>query len=67
MILYDKAVKADPFGPGAVVSLVKLGSLRKSTGDMAGARTAYEEARSHPKCSPEWANTIASRIGELSS
>jgi hypothetical protein len=67
MILYDKAVKADPFGPGAVVSLVKLGSLRKSNGDVVGARTAYEEARSHPKCSPEWANTIASRINELSS
>ena len=66
MILYEKAVKADPFGPGAVVSLVKLGAIKKSQGDVSGARTAFEEARSHPKCSPEWASTIAARLNELS-
>ncbi len=66
MILYEKAVKADPSGAGAVVSLVKLGSLRKSSGDVPGARAAFEEARSHPRCSPEWASTITHRIDELS-
>ncbi|HEX7418482.1 MAG TPA: rhomboid family intramembrane serine protease [Thermoanaerobaculia bacterium] len=67
MVLYEKAVKADPFGAAAVVSLVKLGSIRKSQGDVGGARTAFEEARAHPKCSPEWASTIAARLGELPS
>lgn len=67
MILYEKALKGDPFGAGAVMSLVKLGSLKKSQGDVNGARASYEEARAHPKCSAEWANTIATRLDELSS
>lgn len=65
MILYEKAVTADPSGPGAVVSLIKLGSLRKASGDIPGARASFEEARAHPKCSPEWASTISRRIDEL--
>lgn len=67
MILYEKALGADPFGAGAVMSLVKIGSIRKAQGDTAGARTAYEEARAHPKCTAEWANTITVRLNELSS
>jgi len=67
MILYEKAVRADPFGAAAVVSLVKLGSIKKSQGAVGGARSAFEEARSHPKCSPEWASTITARLDELSS
>ena len=65
MILYEKAVKADPHGPAAVASLVKLGSIKKMQGDLGGARSAFEEARAHPKCSPEWASTIATRLGSL--
>ena len=65
--LYEKTLQADPFGASAVVSLVKVGSIRKSQGDISGARTAFEEARAHPKCSAEWASTIAARLNELSS
>jgi len=65
MLLYEKSLKADPFGANAVVSLVKMGSIRKSQGDVKGARTAFEEARAHPKCTPEWASTISARLIEL--
>ncbi|HSP13876.1 MAG TPA: rhomboid family intramembrane serine protease [Thermoanaerobaculia bacterium] len=65
MLLYEKALKGDPLGITAVPSLVKLGSLRKARGDVSGARTALQEARAHPKCTPEWAQSIESRLNEL--
>jgi membrane associated rhomboid family serine protease len=65
MVLYEKALKGDPMGLQAVPSLVKLGSLRKARGDVSGARTALQEARAHPKCTPEWAQSIETRLSEL--
>ncbi len=66
MLLYEKALKGDPFGMSAVPSLVKLGTLRNARGDVNGARTALQEARAHPKCTPEWAKSIETRLSELS-
>lgn len=66
MVLYEKALKADPLAASAVPALVKLGGLRRATGDVDGARTAFEQARAHPACSPEWASSIDAKLHELS-
>ena len=66
LTLYEKALKGDPLGAAAVPSLVKLGSLKKARGDVSGAKAAFEQARTHPKCTPEWADSIGQRLSELS-
>jgi hypothetical protein len=53
---------AETTGPNAIGSLVKLGILRKTSGDLAGARDALTKARHHPDCSPEWADNVDAKL-----
>ena len=65
LALYERVLDADPNGPGAVPSLVKIGTLLRLTGDMARARETFARARAHPACTAEWAPTIDAKIAQL--
>jgi membrane associated rhomboid family serine protease len=63
--LYDSLCDVETTGPNAIGSLVKLGTLRKLSGDAAGARAALTKARHHPDCSPEWAENVDAKLQQL--
>jgi membrane associated rhomboid family serine protease len=63
--LYESLCDIDTTGPNAIGSLVKLGILRKTSGDIAGARDALTKARHHPDCSPEWADNVDAKLQQL--
>ena len=65
LTLYQRLFDSDPNGGTAVQSLVKIGTLLRSTGDVAGARESYEKARAHPACAAEWAPAIEAKISAL--
>ena len=59
--LYERLCEADPT-VNVIPSLVKLATLRRSKGDVGGAREALVRAQSHPECSPEWRRKIDSTL-----
>ena len=63
--LYQRLCDASPQSPAAMQSLVKIGTLLRVTGDVAGARASLQKARSHPACTAEWAGTIDAKIAAL--
>jgi membrane associated rhomboid family serine protease len=63
--LYERLYDADPVSRNAVPSLMKLGALRRLSGDMNGARDAFAKARAHPACTPEWAPSIDAKLAQL--
>jgi membrane associated rhomboid family serine protease len=65
LTLYQRLFDADPHGAAAVPSLVKIGTLLRGTGDLAGARASLQKARAHPACSAEWAGTIEAKLAAL--
>lgn len=65
IVLYQSLCDVETTGPNAIGSLVKLGTLRKATGDAAGARDALTKARHHPDCSPEWAENVDAKLQQL--
>lgn len=65
LTLYQRLVDADPHGAAAMQSLVKIGTLLRVTGDLAGARESLQKARAHPACSAEWAGTIEAKLNAL--
>jgi membrane associated rhomboid family serine protease len=65
--LYERVLAADPNGPGAVPSLVKIGTLLRLGGDFARARETFARARAHPACTAEWAPAIDAKIAQIPS
>ena len=65
LLLYEQLLAADPNGPAAVPSLVKIGTLLRLSGDVARARDALAKARAHPACTAEWAPTIEAKMAQL--
>jgi membrane associated rhomboid family serine protease len=65
IVLYESLCEAEPSGPNAIGSLVKLGVLRKASGDLAGAREALTKARHHPDCSAEWAENVDAKLAAI--
>ncbi len=65
IVLYASLCGVETTGPNAIGALVKLGTLRKASGDMAGARDALTKARHHPECSPEWAENVDAKLHQL--
>jgi membrane associated rhomboid family serine protease len=65
IVLYQSLCDVETTGPNAIGSLVKLGTLRKLSGDAAGARDALTRARHHPDCSPEWAANVDAKLQQL--
>jgi hypothetical protein len=65
IVLYERLCALETAGPNAVGSLVKLGTLRKANGDVAGARDALQRARAHPACSADWAESIDAKMAAL--
>lgn len=65
LTLYQRLFDADPHSSAAVQSLVKIGTLLRGTGDVAGARESLKKARAHPACTAEWAGTIEAKIAAL--
>ncbi len=65
MELHEYSLAADPNGAGAVQSLVRLGSLLRLSGNLAGARAALDRARSHPACTPEFARAIDAKRSQV--
>jgi membrane associated rhomboid family serine protease len=63
--LYESLCAIETTGANAIGSLVKLGTLRKLSGDAAGARDALTRARHHPDCSPEWAENVDAKLQQL--
>ena len=65
LMLYQRLFEADPGSAVAVQSLVKIGTLLRVTGDVAGARASFAKARAHPACTAEWAGTIEAKLAAL--
>ncbi len=65
IVLYQSLCDVETTGANAIGSLVKLGTLRKLSGDSAGARDALTRARHHPDCSPEWAANVDAKLQQL--
>ena len=65
IVLYQSLCDVETTGANAIGSLVKLGTLRKLSGDSAGARDALTRARHHPDCSPEWAANVEAKLQQL--
>ncbi len=63
--LYRKLSVLDPSGPRSLSSLMKLGSLLKSEGDISGAREALLRARAHRACTPECIRKIDAALGQV--
>lgn len=63
--LHEYALVADPDSANAVQSLVRLGSLLRLSGNLAGARAALDRARAHPACSPEFAKSIDAKRAQV--
>jgi membrane associated rhomboid family serine protease len=63
--LHKLALEAEPDSANAVQSLVRLGTLLRLDGDMAGARDAFDRARSHPACTPVFAKAIEAKIAQV--
>jgi len=65
IMIYESLCDVETKGPNAIGSLVKLGILRKQSGDARGAREALMKARHHPDCSPEWAENVDAKLQQL--
>ncbi|HEX9457895.1 MAG TPA: rhomboid family intramembrane serine protease, partial [Thermoanaerobaculia bacterium] len=65
IVLYESLCDIETTGPNAIGALVKLGTLRKASGNTAGARDALTKARNHPECSPEWAVNVDAKLQQL--
>lgn len=65
LVTYERLLDADPDGPAALPSLIKLGTLRRQAGDVRGAREMFARARAHPACNDEWAPTIDAKLAQL--
>lgn len=65
VMLYERAVSADPNSAAAVSSLIRIGTLLRAGGDARGARDAFVRARDHPACSLEWFTTIDAKLEQL--
>ena len=63
--LHERVCELETTGMNAVPSLVRLASLRKVTGDVAGARVALTNARHHPECTEAWRENIDARLAAL--
>jgi membrane associated rhomboid family serine protease len=66
VMLYERAIQADPNSAAAVSSLIRVGTLLRASGDASGARDAFVRARDHPACSLEWFTTIDAKLEQLS-
>lgn len=64
--LYEHLCRTEAASGSVVPALVKLAMLRKSKGDIAGAREALARASAHPACSPEWRRRIDSTMAMIS-
>ncbi len=64
-IAYERTCQLDPSGPNTVRHLMRLGALKKMSGDVIGARKALISAKSHSTCSAEVRATIDARLSQL--
>lgn len=64
-IAYDRACQLDPAGANTIRHLLRLGTLKKQSGDVIGARTALMRAKSHSACSAEVRANIDARLAQL--
>lgn len=65
LTLYERLYEADPGSAGAVNALMKIGALRRLSGDFRGAREALARARQHPACTAEWIPSIDAKLAQL--
>jgi hypothetical protein len=65
MSAYYRLTSADPDSAATVRHLLRISSLLKQEGDVAGARAALTRARSHPACSVEARTTIEARLSQI--
>lgn len=65
LTLYRRLFDIDPNSSTAVQSLVKIGTLLRVTGDLAGARESLAKAKAHPACTAEWAGTIDAKLAAM--
>lgn len=66
LLLYEKLARADGASAAAIGSMLKISSLRKANGDLAGAREILQKAQTHPACSGELAARVEAHLRELS-
>jgi hypothetical protein len=63
--LYEHLCRSEAASPAVVPALVRLAMLRKSKGDVSGARDALGRALAHPACSPEWRRRIDNTLSMI--
>ena len=64
-IAYDRVCQLEPNSPNTLRHLLRLGTLKKQTGDVIGARTALMRAKTHAGCSDEIRSNIDARLAQL--
>ena len=64
-IAYDRTCQLDPSGANTVRHLVRLGTLKKQSGDVIGARMALMRAKAHNDCPAEVRANIEARLAQL--
>ena len=64
-LAYDRTCHLDPAGTNTLRHLLRLGTLKKQTGDVIGARTALMRAKSHSACTAEVRANIDARLAQL--
>lgn len=65
--LYERLCDAEAATANVIPSLVKLATLRRSKGDVGGAKEALGRALDHPQCSPEWRRKIDHTMSMIAS
>lgn len=64
-VAYDHVCQLEPNGPNTLRHLIRLGTLKKQSGDVIGARTALMRAKTHAGCSDEVRANIDARLAQL--
>ncbi|HEV8435079.1 MAG TPA: rhomboid family intramembrane serine protease [Thermoanaerobaculia bacterium] len=60
--LFERLCEVEAASANVVPSLVKLAMLRRTKGDVLGAREALNRALSHPHCSTEWRRRVENTL-----
>lgn len=65
--LYQRITSGKPEDPSAFRAWFRQAEILRASGDLAGARTAYEHARRHPACVDPWPQAIDRTLARMAS
>jgi len=63
--MYQYVARRAPEDPSTFRAWFRQAEILRQSGDLKGARTAYECARRHPACTDPWPQTIDRTLAQL--